>query len=375
MNKARVVQAAAAALALLAAGCSSSSATSSGSGTTAAKSYTFDYANVADSSPLFDQVATMIGTDGKVVSIKVNGFDNNLDGPTALNNAHLMVQEKPNLIIDWSGVESIGQSLGAVFHRANIPCIAVNQTIPGCPFFNLENRYLGLDSAQIVVPILKQRGWTAQNTTLVLIDNPAAGAEVNSNCHYFYSYVAAGIPGMPQRTPTSITNSTTTIGSLPSAVQINGQDELDPSYTVMKQELQVLPPSRHLVIFTQNDDSALGAWRAITQAGLQKNTLIIGQGADSAGLSNLRTNPDWVAEGSVFFQLWPEYLLAMGVAVLNGAHPPALTLVPQTVLSKQTVARYYGNGDTPIVSPPLPAVDQYLVKTGILQKFHNVPGL
>ena len=48
----------------------------------------------------------------------------------------------------------------------------------------------------------------------------------------------------------------------------------------MKQELTVLPKDRHLVVFTQNDDSALGAWRAITQAKREDDTMIIGQGAN-----------------------------------------------------------------------------------------------
>ena len=131
----------------------------------------------------------------------------------------------------------------------------------------------------------------------------------------------------------------------------------------------MLPQSRHLIVFTQNDDSALGAWRAITEANRQNTTMIIGQGADADGLKNLRTNPSWVAEGSVFFELWSRYLLAMGVSVLNGQKPPPLTLAPQTVISKQTVSKYYGNGDTAIQSPPLAPQDQYLLQSGILQKF------
>jgi ribose transport system substrate-binding protein len=339
-------------------------------------SYTFAYANVSNSSQLFDLVNTLIMTDGKKVGIKVDTFNNNLDASTALANARLMVQEAPNLAIDWTGVESVGASIGALFGRAKIPCIAVNQNIPGCPFFNLQNKFLGSGAASIVEPIMKQRGWNGKNTTVIFLFNPTAGAEVNSNGRYFYADVSKAIAYMAPATTSSITNSTTTLGSLPNLVQLNGADVLQTSYTATKQELLLLPADRNIIVFTQNDDSALGAWRAITEANRQKNTLIIGQGADPDGLNNLRTNPDWVAEGSVFFELWPEYLLAMGVAILHGAHPPALTLVPQTVLSKQNVATYYGaKGLHPIYSPPLPAVDQYLVKAGILQQFHNVPGL
>jgi ribose transport system substrate-binding protein len=366
---------AAATLAALVAACgsdsgdSSKSSSSSGGAADKQKSYTFTYANVADSSPLFKLVGDRMVSDGKKVGITVKRFDNNFDPSKALSNAQLMVQQKPDLIVDWTGTESIGKSVGAVFQRGKVSCVAVNQTIDGCPYFNLQNKLLGSGAAGIVVPEMKKKGWTAADTTIVMLFNPGAGAEVNSNGRYFYSDVAKAFPDMKQMAPDAITDKTTTIGDGPNGVQINGKDALEPSYQAMKQELTVLPKDRHLIVFTQNDDSALGAWRAITQASRQKDTMIIGQGANADGLKNLRTNPSWVAEGSVFFELWSQYLLAMGVSVLNGEKPPALTLAPQTVLSKANVSKYYGDGTTAIVSPPLAPVDRYLLKAGVLQKF------
>jgi ribose transport system substrate-binding protein len=348
---------------------SSSSSSSSGGAKQEQKNYTIAYANVADSSPLFKLVGDKMVSDGKQVGITVKRFDNNFDPAKALANAQLMVQQKPDLIVDWTGTESIGKSVGAVFSRAKIPCVAVNQTIEGCPYFNLQNKLLGSGAAEIVAPAMQKKNWTAADTTVVFLFNPGAGAEVNSNGRYFYSDLAKSFPEMKQAGPDDITDKTTTLGDGPNLVQINGKDALEPSYAAMKQELTVLPKDRHLVVFTQNDDSALGAWRAITQAKREDDTMIIGQGANADGLKNLRTNPSWVAEGSVFFELWPQYLLAMAVSVLNGEKTPPLTLAPQTVLSKENVAKYYGDGDTAIVSPPLADVDRYLLKAGVLQKF------
>ena len=128
--------------------------------------------------------------------------------------------------------------------------------------------------------------------------------------------------------------------------------------------------------YTVNDDSTIGAWRAITQAHRENNTLVAGLGGDKDGLTQLRTNPHWVAEGDVFVYFWGEYLMAMGVAMLQGAKPPALTISPQTVLTKENISRYYKPGMfTAKVLPRLPAVDRYLAKPGILQKFHNIEGL
>jgi ribose transport system substrate-binding protein len=64
----------------------------------------------------------------------------------------------------------------------------------------------------------------------------------------------------------------------------------------------------------------------------------------------------------------------MGVAMKKGIQPPTQTYCPQVVLSKDNVDQYY-NGTTPKAVPPLPSQDQYLVQTGILQKFGNIPGV
>lgn len=338
------------------------------------KAYTIAYGNVMDASPLFKLVGDNMVSDGEKLGYTVKRYDNAFDASKVLSNAQLMVQQKPDLIVDWIGVDSIGKSVGTVFSRAKTPCIAVNQQIEGCAFFNLVNAQLGQQASSIAAKAIKDNGWTAADTTVVFLFTPGAGDEVNSNGRYFYSFLAKELTDFPQATPESITDSTTSLGSLPNFVQVNGGSALEPSYTAMKNQLQVLPKGRHLMIFTQNDDSALGAWRAITQQSREADTLIIGQGANADGLKQLRTNPSWIAEGSVFFEYWPHYLLAMATAMLGGATPPALTLAPQVVMSKDTVAQYYGTGDHPIKAPELPKENEYLLSTGILQKLGTVQG-
>jgi ribose transport system substrate-binding protein len=345
------------------------------SSSSSAQHYTFAYANVFDKSPTFKSVADNLVSQGKQVDITVRRYDNNSDGPTVLSNAKLMVQERPDVAIDWMGAEGVGPAVGKLFGDAKIPCIAVNQTIPGCPFFNLVNKDFGVQGAEIVAPLVQKAGWTAADTTLILAAAPGAGAEVNSNSRFFYEDLANKV-GLDKFTADQITDSTTTLGR--NLVQVNGQGTgngpLEGTYTAVKTVLQSIPASRHLIVFTINDDSGLGGWRAITESHRENNTMILSAGADADGISQLRTNPHWVAEFSVFFEFWSEYLLAMGVAVKKGIKTPPQTYSPQVVLSKDNVDQYY-NGTTPKAVPPLPEQDKYLIQTGVLQKFGNIPGV
>jgi ribose transport system substrate-binding protein len=341
---------------------------------TGSEKYTFDYANVFDKSPTFKTVGDDLVSQGAQVGITVRRSDNNSDCATVLSNAKVMVQEKPDVAIDWMGCEGAGPAVGKLFGDAKIPCIAVNQVIPGCSFFNLVNKDFGVQGASIVYPLVQKAGWTPNDTTLILAAAPGAGAEVNSNSRFFYEDLAK-MWGLDMYTADQITDTTTTLGK--NLVQVNGQGTgngpLEGSYTALKGVLPSIPTSRHLIVFTINDDSGLGAWRAITESHRENNTMILSAGADADGINQLRTNPHWVAEFSVFFEYWSEYLLAMGVAVKKGIKTPTQTYCPQVVLSKDNVDQYY-TGTTPKAVPPIPDQDKYLIQTGILQKFGNIPG-
>jgi ribose transport system substrate-binding protein len=128
----------------------------------------------------------------------------------------------------------------------------------------------------------------------------------------------------------------------------------------MQHVLQIVPSSRHLVVQTQNDDSARGALRAVQQAG-RSDVLICSDGADTDAVQQLRTNPAWVAEGDPAVGLWGRYIFAMARAISAGAAPPSLTVAPQAVLTKSNIDTYY-NGAARRNTVPVPAQDSYLTK-------------
>jgi len=179
--------------------------------------------------------------------------------------------------------------------------------------------------------------------------------------------------GLDKVEPQAITATTTAIGK--TGIQVDGKATLESSFNAVKNVLQTLPRDQHILLYAVNDDSAIGAWRAMTETGRADNTLVAGLGGSLAALKELRTNPAWVAEGSVFMSDWGQYLIAMGVAIARGATPPPLTKSPQIVLTKQTVDKYYDADGRVILLPALVAENRYLAETGVLQQFGNVEGL
>ena len=175
-------------------------------------SMSFTYGSADDAVGLFKTVGDGMVADGTKLGVKVTRFDNALDGPTALRNAGLMVQDKPTVAIDWNTVVGVGNAVGAQFTKAHIPCLAVNQQIAGCDWFNLSNKDMGLGAAAVIDPVAKSRGWNGKNTTIVMVIAAANGTEVNDGPRYFYVTTAKTLSGFKQVTPAQITAETTTIG-------------------------------------------------------------------------------------------------------------------------------------------------------------------
>lgn len=362
---------------LLLTGCGGSSTSSSGSNSsskTAPSKLKFDYANVTDNSTLFNAIQSGFIAAAQKVNASLTTYNNNLSGTTALTNARLMVADHPSLVFEYNVVAGLGHSLGLAFTRAHVPCIAVNVPATPCALENLNNPQLGIDTAKVVAKAMLGRGWTGANTTVIIEQNATAGTDVNSSVRDFYSTIANMVPGMTKIVGPAITATTTTIGS--TGIQVNTSGTLSGAFSAVRDVLQSIPANRHLVIYANNDDETLGGWRAVVGAGRSTNALAAGLGGSSTAMKQLRTNPQWVAEGVLFPEGWGEIGIAMAVAMIRGATPPATTYIPQAVITKSNVAKYFGSSNTtPVLLSAIPSEDNYLLSTGVLQKFHNIAGL
>lgn len=340
--------------------------------TTTTKSLKIGYANITNANPTLKGVADLIQGAGKVSGDTVTLYDNQANPDTAVQVANLMVGAKPDVIMDWAPSPQIGPSLSAIFQRAKIPCIAVNIAIPKCAYWNLDNPGLGTQVGEALAKIMASKGWDGSNTTYLIGQNAKVGDDNNSIVRNGYVAVANAVSGFTKTTLDKITASTTTIGS--SAVQVDGGDAVDTSYAAMKNALQSIPVSRNIVEFGITDETTLGAERALANSG--RKYILAGNGAGPEGISNLRTNANWAIEAGSFVPQWGEFLMAMAHAQVAGADMPAKTVSPDVVLTKDNVDTYYASDGTTVKTmPSLPDVDQYLVQTGVLQKYKNIQGL
>jgi ribose transport system substrate-binding protein len=362
-------------LLLLVTACGSSSGgSSSGSGS---GTFKMDFANFTEAAPLFHVIHTNLddvlakGDSG----VSVKWYDNAGDPAKMTQNAQLMVQDQPDAIVMYP-VSAATQGVSQILSDGKIPCVSLNLDTPACSFLNIDNRALGEQTAQIVGKIAADRGWNASNTTVLIGQNAASGEQVNDCVRYFASTIAP-LLGIAAVDPKTITPTTTTIGS--NIIQFEGASTLQPSFEAVSNLLPSIPAGNNIILYTVNNDSTSGALRALEDAGRGgQNTLLMGGlGGDETGITALRKDPRWVAEGDIFVSWWGAYAAAMAKAVAGGVKPPAhVTPLPQVVLDKTTVEQYHAPNSADVSKlPPLVPDNQFLEDTGFLQYVRQVAGL
>jgi ribose transport system substrate-binding protein len=359
-------------------GTSSTSATTSaaagGASSAAASVKTIAFAVHNQGSGQFVELAQRFVDYGKQVGIDVKIYNNNGDAATAISNAQLMVQAKPDVIVEFPPVADATARITSVFKGSGIPCIAVNIPVEGCPFFNQSQETFAKLQAEQFAKLMKDKGWDGTNTTVVIGQGATFGATVNIAVTKFYEEISKAVPGMTVVTADKITPQTTTIS--PQGIQIDTSVDASKAFTAMNEALQTIPKDRNIIAYAISDDDIVGINRALKTAGRADKSMVAGFGCDAHALEGLRTNPAWVGESCGWFTHWGEFLVAMAVAVKNGAQTPETTFSPMVVLNKENVDQYFAPGDTnPKKFAPLPDVSKYLGDTGILQKFGNVEGL
>jgi ribose transport system substrate-binding protein len=365
-------------VAIALAGCSSGAGGASGDSDRAPDDLTgvtFAFAIPTSAGQVYVEQSKAFKEQAEKLGATVDIYDNNGDAATMLSNADLMVAAAPDVIVEYPSVADATDRVGEKFTDAGIPCIALNVPVEGCSFFNFDQVGLATMGAEAMAAQMKDRGWDGTNTTVLIGQASELGESVNIAVTTFYSELSKLVPGMTPVDTADITPTTTQI-TADEGYQGDLGLTVDTGYDATLAALQTIPADRNLVVYTVSDDTTFGVLRAIDSEGRTDSTMVSGYGGYADGLNQIRAGGPWVTDQIGFFGWWGEFVLAMAVAIEQGATPPELTAPPQVVVTKENVDTYFDpETNDLIMMPPLPPESEYLIDTGILQKFGNVEGL
>lgn len=318
--------------------------------------------------------AKMFADQARKLGATVDIYDNEGDAVTMLRNADLMVSSKPDVIVEYPSVADATDRVGQKFTGAGIPCIALNVPVAGCGLFNFDQVALATMGAEAMAAAMKAKGWDGSNTTVLIGQASQLGKSVNIAVTTFYAELSQRVAAMAKVSADAITPKTTSI-TKDQGYQADLGLTVDTGYKGTRTALQTIPRDRNLIVYTVSDDTTKGVLRAVEAEGRTKTTLVSGYGGYLEGLNAVREGGIWATDQIGFFPYWGEFVLAMAVAIKSGVEPPALTAPPQVVVTKDNVDEYFKPGTAELIKmPPLPKESQYLLKTGVLQRFGNLEG-
>jgi ribose transport system substrate-binding protein len=209
-------------------------------------------------------------------------LSNNNDGPTAVKNADVFIQDHVNAVIEFNGQPSVNPVLAAKFGAAHIPVVTYDISQKGFYFVGIDNQAAGIAGGEALGQIAKAK-WNCDPDLVVSAEGSGAGI-VNT-------WRTGGMrDGLKKICPNIAPDKWVSF-------EAGGQTSI--AEPAARDLLAAHPDAKKILVVGINDSSVLGAIRAAEQLGRADN--IIGWGQDGSFITGNNVDPHLA--GSVFYFL------------------------------------------------------------------------
>jgi ABC-type sugar transport system substrate-binding protein len=204
------------------------------------------------------------------------------------------------------------------------------------PVFQTDNLGTGVGMAEAAVPIMKSRGWVANETYIVTCFAP----ELTTNTAGVYGIdvgyrntVAKLFPGVHIVSP-----------DLNCTPPGGGNGTIDSARTAMTNWLTAHPNAKYVTGVSHIDSVySLGMADALQAANYGNRALVVGRGGDSGFIKLIaQGNPIISVDGDPQFTHWGIPIVAMAEAIALGQPVPSLVSPNLVVVTKTNAAQYGG---------------------------------
>ncbi len=258
--------------------------------------------------------------------IELISVDNRYSAKIAQRNADVLVREKVDLVIEFQTDEHVAPIVAAKYREAGIPLIAIEVPHPGATYFGANNYEAGLIGGRHLGRWAKQQRCSdADEVILITLDRAGSLPRMR---------LTGMLVGMKDAYPPLETCKVT---------YLDGDGKLGESFDVMRRHVRA-SHARRLLIGAINDPSALGALRAMQEAGRGETCAVMGQNASPEGRAELR-EPGTRLIGSVayFPEKYGAEILAVAIDILNRRPVPPAVFVKHQLVTPENVDHIYPN--------------------------------
>jgi len=253
-------------------------------------------------------------------------LDNRYNAKIAQRNADVLVREKVDLVIEFQTDEHVAPIVAAKYREAGIPLIALEIPHPGATYYGANNYEAGLIGGRHLGRWARQQRYgEADEIVFLALDR------------------AGNLPRM--RLTGMLVGMKETFPALEACkvTYLDGDGKLGESFEAMRRHLRG-SRARGFLIGAINDPSALGALRAMQEAGRVASCAIMGQNASPEGRAELR-QPGTRLIGSVayFPERYGADIVAVALDILNRRAVPPAVFAKHQLVTPDNVDHIYPN--------------------------------
>jgi ribose transport system substrate-binding protein len=245
-----------------------------------------------------------------------------------------MIEQRVDFAIEFQIHYRVAPVLAEMFRKARIPTLAIDIPQPGAIYFGANNYAAGLMAGEALGRFAYEK-WRKRISRVLLLETSAAGPLP----HARMTGTARGI-----RNVLDIHRDIRL-----EVVHRDAKDTELGGYQATIKFIRQLGRREHLLIGTQNDPSALGALRAVREAGRERLTAIVSQdfSPDPRVAVEIRDNDSPLIGSVAFFpERYGSKIIPVVLRWLNKEQIPPSFYTDHMMVTKDNIDEFYSVKDS-----------------------------
>lgn len=310
------------------------------------RNYRIGYAQLSSEELVSQTITRSLIEEAKRYFAELLVVDNHYDVDRAVENARWIIEQRVDFAIEYQIHYRIAPLIAEMFMKARIPTLAIDIPQPGAVYFGANNYAAGLMAGEALGNVARKR-WRGRVDHVLLLETFSAGPIPHAR-------MTGTLRGLRKQ-----------LSSVQRVrvVRRDAKDIESGGYEATKRFLHRLSTRDRLLIAAVADSCALGALRAVREAGHDRYTAIVGQGFGPdprvrAEMSN--TSSPFVATVAYFHEKYGGNILPVVLRWLNNERVPPATYIDHALVTSDNIGNFCPPDDRLSQGPDLAFRDDAL---------------
>jgi ribose transport system substrate-binding protein len=279
----------------------------------------FGFAVQSEDLPFSRAVSRSVTAAAAAAGVEILLLDNRFESETAVRNAEEFVKKRVDLVLEFQVAESAGPRVANILKQAEILVIAIDVPHPNATYFGVDNFECGTEAGTLLAQHALRK-WKGEVDWVLGVGFNEAGSFVQSR-------ITGAFEAVRHR-----------LGNLSSDkfVQIDGRGSRNPSRLVAIEFLEKNPESRHILVASATDSSALGVLDAARQHGRESDIAVVGQDCIPDALEEMSSGrSSFIGSVSHEAETYGPRLIQLAISILRGYAVPPYNYVRHKLLTPE----------------------------------------